>query len=276
MPTPAAISAFRALHTSGCFVIPNPWDVGSAVALHQLGFKALASTSAGFAFSQGLPDRVGAVPLEAALEHLRALVGATPLPVSADFQDGYASNPEQLAEHVTRCIATGVAGLSIEDATGNPAAPLYDRATALERVQVARKTIDASGIPVVLTARCEAWLVGDPEAEKTAFDRCVAFAAAGADCVFAPRLPADKIEAFVKAVAPVAVNVVMTGSDLQLTVPRLAEMGVRRISVGSSFARVAWAAVLQAARGIADTGTFDELAKGAPFATLEAMFAKRA
>lgn len=270
-----AVASFRALHESGCFVIPNPWDVGSAVALHQLGFKALASTSAGLAFSHGLPDRVSATPLDVTLEHLRALVGATPLPVSADFQAGFATDLDALAANVRRCIATGVAGLSIEDATGERAAPLYDRATAIERVRAARKAIDASGVPVVLTARCEAWLVGDPDAERVAFDRCVAFVAEGADCVFVPRLPADKIGAFVKAVAPAAVNVVVTDGGPELSVARLADLGVRRVSVGSSLARVAWAAFLNAARDIAETGTFETLSGGAPFATLDAMFAQR-
>lgn len=273
--TPPAVTAFRALHQSGCFVIPNPYDVGSAVALHQLGFRALASTSAGFAFTQGLPDRVGVVPVDLVLEHLRALAAATPLPVNADFQEGYAANTEELARNVSRCIATGVAGLSIEDATGIPGTPLFDRATAIERVRVARKTIDASGIPAVLTARCEAYLVGDPDAERIAFDRCVAFAAEGADCVFAPRLPHDKIATFVRAVAPVPVNVVMTGGGPLRTVAQLEDLGVRRISVGSSLARVAWSAFLAAARDIAD-GNFDALDRGTPFATLEAMFAPRA
>ncbi len=275
MSIAAAVVAFRALHESGCFVIPNPWDAGSAVALHQLGFKALASTSAGLAFSHGLPDRVTATPLDITLDHLRVLVAATPLPVSADFQAGFAADTETLAANIGRCIATGVAGLSIEDATGERAAPLYDRATAIERLRTARKAIDASGIPVVLTARCEAWLVGDPDAERVAFDRCVAFAAEGADCLFAPKLPADKISAFVKAVAPASVNVIVTGTEPQLSVARLADLGVRRIGVGSALARAAWGGFLRAARGIAETGTFDALGTAASFAELDAMFGRR-
>lgn len=265
----AAIATFRSLHQSGCFVIPNPWDAGTAIALHQLGFHALASTSAGLAFTHGLSD---STPLEPLLAHLRAIVAATPLPVSADFQAGLAPDLDTLAVNVERCIATGVAGFSIEDATGDRNAPLYDHATAIERVRTARAAIDRSGIPVVLTARCEAWLVGDPDAERIALDRCTEFAAAGAECVFAPRLPPDKIPAFVKAVAPVAVNVVVTGPDPLLTVPRLAEVGVRRISVGATLARVAWGAFLAAARSIAETGTFDSLASAAPFATLSEIF----
>lgn len=270
-----AVADFRALHESGCFVMPNPWDAGSAVALYQLGFRALASTSAGLAFSHGLPDRVTATPLDVTLEHLRVLVAATPLPVSADFQAGFATDTDTLAANVSRCVATGVAGLSIEDATGDREAPLYDRATALARLRAARKAIDASGIPVVLTARCEAWLVGDPDAERIAFDRCVAFAAEGADCVFAPKLPLDKIAAFVRAVAPAAVNIIVTGGDPQASVARFADLGVRRISVGSALARVAWGSFLHAARGIAETGTFDALGSAAPFATLDAMFGRR-
>lgn len=268
----ASCAAFRALHQSGCFVIPNPWDVGTAIALHQQGFKALASTSAGLAFTHGLAD---STPLEDLLAHLRAIVVATPLPVSADFQWGFANDVDELAVNVTRCIATGVAGLSIEDATGDPTAPLFPRDTAIERVRAARAAIDRSGIPVVLTARCEAWLVGDLDAERIALDRCVAFAAAGADCVFAPRLPPDRIPEFVRAVAPTAVNVVVTGPDPRLTVARLAEVGVRRISVGATLARVAWSAFLDAARSIAQTGSFEALASAAPFATLSEIFDKR-
>lgn len=267
-----ACAAFRALHESGCFVIPNPWDAGTAIALHQQGFKALASTSAGLAFTYGLAD---SAPLEGLLSHLRAIVAATPLPVNADFQWGFANDLEGLAENVTRCVATGVAGLSIEDATGDPAAPLFGRDASIERIRTARAAIDRSGIPVVLTARCEAWLVGDPDAERIALDRCVAFAAEGADCVFAPRLPPDKIPAFVRAVAPTAVNVVVTGPDPRLTVAALAEVGVRRISVGATLARVAWGAFLDAARSIAETGSFEALATAAPFATLSGIFDKR-
>jgi len=269
----STVAAFRALHASGCFVIPNAWDVGSAVLLHHLGFRAIASTSSGLAFTHGLPDRVTATPLDVTLDHLRALAKATPLPVSADFQAGFAHDVETLATNVRRCVETGVAGLSIEDATGDRDAPLYDRATAIARVRAARTAIDASGIPAVLTARCEAYLVDNPDAERIVFDRCVAFVEAGADCVFAPRLPAPKIGAFVKAVAPVPVNVIMTGPGP--TVAQLAELGVRRISVGSALARVAWGAFLTAAKSIAETGTFDTLGTAAPFSTLDGIFANR-
>ncbi len=268
----AACAAFRALHESGCFVIPNPWDAGTAIALHQQGFKALASTSAGLAFTHGLAD---STPLEDTLAHLQAIVTATPLPVNADFQAGFANDVDSLEVNVRRCVATGVAGLSIEDATGDRLKPLYDRETAIARIRAARAAIDRSGVPVVLTARCEAWLVGDPDAERIALDRCAAFAAEGAECVFAPRLPPDKIPAFVRAVAPTAVNVVVTGPHPLLTVPLLAEVGVRRISVGATLARVAWAAFLDAARSIAENGSFEALATAVPFVTLSEMFDKR-
>ncbi|HEU4615055.1 MAG TPA: isocitrate lyase/phosphoenolpyruvate mutase family protein [Kofleriaceae bacterium] len=269
---PPTVTKLRALHTSGCFVCPNPWDVGSAVILHQLGFKALASTSSGLAFSHGLPDRVNAASLEVTLDHLRALVEATPLPVSADFQAGLATTTEELARNVTRCVATGVAGLSIEDATGDRERPLYDRRVAIERVRAARQAIDATGIPVVLTARCEAYLVGAPDADRIVFDRCEAFIAAGADCVFAPTLPANRIEAFVRAMAPTPVNVLVSGPNPDLTVARLADLGVRRISVGSALARVAWGAFVAAARSIAETGKFDALASAAPFSLIDGFF----
>jgi 2-methylisocitrate lyase-like PEP mutase family enzyme len=270
--TSPAVTTFRALHDSGCFVIANPWDVGSAVILHRLGFKALASTSAGFAFTVGRPDRIGATSVEATLAHLRALVGATPLPVNADFQAGFADDTEQLAENVRHCVETGVAGLSIEDASGDRNAPLYDRVAAIARVRAARKAIDTTGIPVVLTARCEAYLLGDPDAERIAFDRCAAFVEEGADCVFVPRLPPDKIEALVRAVAPVPVNIVMAAPDPRLSVARLAELGVRRISVGGTLARVALGAAIRAARSILETGTFDAFANAASFAELSDLF----
>lgn len=268
---PPAITAFRALHDAGCFVIPNPWDVGSAVFLARAGFRALATTSAGFAFTRGLPDTVTAVARDAMLAYVREMVAATPLPVSADFQAGYAAELEDLAANVTACVATGVAGLSIEDASGDPRAPLYERGAAIERVRTARRAIDATGVPVVLTARCEAWLTGDPAPATTAIDRLVAFADAGADCLFAPgvRDPAT-IAAIVAAVAPKPVNVIVTGPGL--TLAQLAELGVRRVSVGSALARVAWGAFMRSATHIAETGTFDSLADAAPFATFADLF----
>jgi 2-methylisocitrate lyase-like PEP mutase family enzyme len=272
----AAVAAFRALHASGCFVLPNPWDAGSAAFLHHLGFRAMASTSAGFAFTLGLPDEVRVVPVDAVLAHLRELVRATPLPVNADFQSGYARDAEGVAANVARCIATGVAGLSIEDATGEPAAPLYERSVAIERIRAARGAIDASGIPVILTARCEAYLVGAPDAARVALDRLVAFADAGADCLFAPGARDEgEIAAIVKAVAPRPVNVLVSGPSATLSVARLADLGVRRVSVGSALARVAWGAFMRAAKGLAETGTFDAFAGAASFEELNALFARR-
>src|SRR5712691_7440093 len=185
-PQSKAIASFRALHESGCFVLPNPWDVGTAVYLQHLGFDALATTSAGFAFSRGLPDNVSAVPRDAMLSHIREVVQATTLPVNADFQTGYADEPEGVATNVTLCIESGVAGLSIEDATGEAATPLYEFDLAIDRIKAARKAIDSSGIPVILTARCEAWLVRDPNAFRVALERLVGYSEAGADCLYAP------------------------------------------------------------------------------------------
>ena len=270
---PAAVAAFRALHESGCFVLPNPWDVGSAVYLQQLGFKALATTSAGFAFTQGLPDSVSAVPRDRMLAHIHEVAAATPLPVNADFQTGYADEPAEVAANVWLCIATGVAGLSIEDATGNSAAPLYGFDVAVERIKETRAAIDASGIPIVLTARCETYLVGQADPFGIALKRLVAFADAGADCLFAPgvREP-DEISAIVKAVSPKPVNVLVSAPNPALSVARLAGLGVRRISVGSALARVAWGAFIRAARSIAEDGSFDGLAGAASFAELNDLF----
>lgn len=276
MPSTDAVARFRALHVAGCFLLPNPWDVGSAILLEALGFPALATTSAGHAFTNGKPDALAAQTLDAVLAHLRELVGATSLPVSADFQAGFADDLETLTRNVEACVRTGVAGLSIEDATGDPAAPLHDRATAIARVQAARSAIDRSGIPVVLTARCEAWLVGHADAARVALDRVVAFAEAGADCLYAPgvRDPAA-IAAIVKAVAPRPVNVLMGSQVAGLTFARLADLGVRRISLGSALARVAWGAFLRSARHIAETGTFDTLAEAASFQELNGIFGMR-
>lgn len=272
----SAIRAFRKLHESGCFVLPNPWDAGTAKALQHLGFQALATTSAGFAFSRGLPDDVLAIPLDATLAHYREIVAATPLPVNADFQAGFASEPEDVAGNVELCVATGVAGLSIEDATGDAAQPLYEERLAVERIQAARGAIDASGVPVVLTARCEAWLVGHEDPARVALERLVAFAEAGADCLYAPgvRDPRE-IEALVAAVAPKPLNVLVSAPSPDFTVARLAELGVRRISLGSALARAAWGAFLRAAQSLADPGTFDGLAGAAPFAELNGLFQKR-
>jgi 2-methylisocitrate lyase-like PEP mutase family enzyme len=271
----ARIAAFRTLHETGCFTLPNPWDPGSAVWLAHAGFHALATTSAGFAFTQGLPDEVTAIPCTMMLEHIRAMCAATHLPVAADFQNGYGDTLEELAANVTACVHTGVAGLSIEDATGNPAAPLYDHDVAIARLRAARTAIDATGLPVVLTARCEAYLVNHPDAHRLVLDRLVAFAEAGADCLFAPKLPdLATVAEVVRAVAPRPLNVLVAAPGF--TVAQLAERGVRRVSIGSALARVAWGAVIRSARQIAETGMFDSFADAASFAELDAVFGRRA
>jgi 2-methylisocitrate lyase-like PEP mutase family enzyme len=267
-----AVARFRALHESGCFVLPNPWDRGSAVMLHRLGFQALASTSAGFAFSLGLPDGAAAVPMERLLTHLEELVGVTPLPVNADFQNGYGDEPSDVAANVSSCVATGVAGLSIEDATGVADAPLYDETLAVERIRAARAAIDATGVPVVLTARCEAALVGHPDATRIILDRLVAFAAAGADCLYAPGLRSTtEIATVVRAVAPSPVNVLAGENGPTRTVAELADLGVRRVSLGSALSRAAWGGFLRAAQALAD-GSFDGLDGAAPYAELNSSF----
>ncbi|MEO8433592.1 MAG: isocitrate lyase/phosphoenolpyruvate mutase family protein [Pyrinomonadaceae bacterium] len=272
----SAITRFRAMHESGCFVLPNPWDVGTAVYLQHLGFAALATTSAGFAFARGLPDTVTAITRGEMLDHIREVVEATPLPVNADFQTGYADEPEGVAVNVALCVATGVAGLSIEDNTGNQAEPLYEFGLAVDRIKAARDAIDASGVPVVLTARCEAWLVGHPNPLRVSLERLVAYAEAGADCLYAPRVEKlDEIAAIVKAVAPKPVNVLVTRPSQELTVSRLADLGVRRISVGSTLARVAWGAFIRSAQSIRETGSFDSFADAAPFKELDDVFSNR-
>ena len=268
----SAIATFRHLHESGCFVLPNPWDRGTARYLSHIGFKALATTSAGFAFSRGLPDSVTALPVDDVLDHVRDICESTSLPVNADFQNGYADEPENVAANVARCIECGVAGLSIEDATGRRESPLYEDRLAVERVRAARKVIDDSKVPVVLTARCEAFLTGHPLAFTVAMDRLVAFADAGADCLYAPgvRQP-EQIEAIVQAVAPKPVNV-LVGSP-GLTVPQLADLGVRRVSVGSALSRAAWGAFMRAAQEINESGTFNSFADAGGFADLNQVFA---
>ena len=249
-------AAFRQLHESGCFVIPNPWDAGSARYLQVLGFKALATTSSGFAFSRGLPDAEWAVPRELMLEHIAELVAATDLPVNADFQAGYGETPERVAESVRLCVETGVAGLSIEDRSGDRGKPLHELPLALERLKAGREAITASGVDVLLTARAECFLVNHPDPLNEAVKRLRAYAEAGADVLFAPGLRHRwEIETVVAAVSPKPVNVLI-GADIGLRVADLATMGVRRISVGSSLARAAWTGFIHTAKLIAEEGIF--------------------
>lgn len=268
----SAIAAFQRLHAAGCFVLPNPWDVGTAIYLQHLGFKALATTSAGFAFSCGKAD--GAVLRDEMLVHIRNVVAATPLPVNADFLAGFAEAPEQVAANVALCIARGVAGLSIEDSTGTQQPGLYDEKLAVARLQAARRAIDESGTDVVLTGRCEAFLVESPEPLRTSLVRLVAYADAGADCLFAPGVsnPADIAE-LVLAIAPKPLNVLVSGFNSHLSLSALADLGVRRISVGSGLALAAWGAFARAAREIAGNGNFGALAGGTAFAELNQLFA---
>ena len=255
---------FRRLHESGCFVIPNPWDVGSAKLLAQLGFKALATTSSGFAWSLGRRDRH--ITLDESLGHLRAMSASVEVPVNADFEGAFAVDPADVAANVKRAAATGVAGLSVEDSTGDASRPLFDFELALERIRAARRALDEAGGKVLLTARAENHA---PLAER--IRRLTAFAEAGADCLFAPglRSVADVTEV-VRAVAPKPVNVLVS-SDFT-TVAEMAAAGVRRISVGGALARAAWAGFFRAAREIAEQGTFTALAAGTPSAELERAF----
>lgn len=271
-----AIDNFCRLHDSGCFVLPNPWDAGTAIYLERLGFEALATTSAGFAFSKGLPDGPAAVTRDAMLEHFREIAAATSLPVNADYQNGYADTPEEVTANVELCLRTGVAGLSIEDSTGRSDEPLYDSDLAVERVTAARRAIDASRVPAVLTARCEAWLVGDPAPLRTSLERLVAFADAGADCLYAPGVSAPKeIVEIVKAVSPKPVNVLISTNNCELTVSQLTDLGVRRISVGGALARAAWGGFSRAAAEIRDTGSFTSFREAMPFDRLNRMFEER-
>jgi 2-methylisocitrate lyase-like PEP mutase family enzyme len=265
---------FRSMHESGCFVLPNPWDIGTAIYLEHLGFEALATTSAGFAFSRGKSD--GAVPRDEMLVHIREIVEATSLPVNADFLSGYADEPEGVAANVQLCVQTGVAGLSIEDNTGRTDTPLYEKKLAVERMRAARAAIDDSKTGVVLTGRCEAWLVQDPKALHTALDRLAAYADAGAECLYAPGVSnPDEIAQIVKTVVPKPVNVLVAGFNHQLSFSQLADLGVTRISVGSALASVAWGAFLRAATQIKTNGSFNLLADGAAFADLNELFRDR-
>ena len=260
--------AFRRLHESGCFVIPNPWDVGGARVLAQLGFPALATTSSGFAWSTGRSDN--RVPLDDALAHFQSIAAGVDVPVNADFEGGFAVEPGGVAANVAAAAATGVAGLSIEDSTGDPASPLHDFTLAVERIRAARRAIDESETGVVLTGRSEGFIVGRPDLAET-IRRLTAYAEAGADCLYAPgiRATADVVSV-VEAVSPKPVNV-LVGGDFT-TVAELAALGVRRISVGGALARTAWNGFLHAAREIAERGTFAGLAGAVPFDEIDGLF----
>jgi 2-methylisocitrate lyase-like PEP mutase family enzyme len=263
---------FRKLHETGCFVIPNPWDIGSARYLAQLGFKALATTSAGFAFTRALPD--GGVPRDMMLAHIREIVEATELPVNADFEAGYARDPQGVAESVRLGVETGVAGLSIEDATGEGREPLFDLDTAVQRVRSARAAIDKAGGDVLLVGRCECFLVGRPDIVET-IARLKAYSNAGADCLYAPGIRTrEEVAAVVEAAGPKPVNVIRA-SAAGLSVAELAALGVRRISVGSAFARAAWGAFMKAAQEVLTDGRFDALAGAAPHTELNNLFRGR-
>ncbi len=272
----ATRAAFRKLHESGCFVIPNPWNIGTARYLEHLGFLALATTSAGFAFSQGLPDGAGTVSRDPMLSHIAEIVAATALPVNADFESGYAREPEMVAQNVELCVATGVAGLSIEDSTGDQETPLYAMPLAVDRIKAARAAIDKSGTGVLLTGRAECFLTRHAEPLKESLRRLEAYAAAGADVLYAPGAQKrEEIQAIVAAVSPKPVNVLMSANN-GLTVPDLAKMGVRRISTGSSLARSAWSGFVRAARTIAEEGSFAGFDGMIPFAELNDFFQKSA
>ncbi|MDP2409190.1 MAG: isocitrate lyase/phosphoenolpyruvate mutase family protein [Pseudolabrys sp.] len=259
---------FRALHERGCFVIPNPWNAGTARYLQGLGFKALATTSSGYAHSAGYAD--GDVTLDMVLDHCREIAQTADVPVNADFEAGYAEDPAGVAENVRRCVETGVAGLSIEDSTGDANAPLYDFDIALARVRAARQAIDATGGDVVFTARSEGFIAGRPDMAETV-RRLKAFADAGADCLYAPGIKtAEQIDTVVKAVAPLPVNLLMSFAGL--SVDDIAALGVRRISVGGTLARVAMQAFMTSAREIAEQGSFASFAGVMPNAELNKFF----
>ena len=267
---------FRKLHESGCFLIPNPWDVGSARYLSGLGFKALATTSSGFAFSRGLPDAESAITRDAALAHIGEIVGATDLPVNADFQAAYGDGPAEVANSVRLCVDTGVAGLSIEDSTGDAAMPLFELPTAVERVKAARRAIDATGTGVLLTARAECHLVGHPEPLAESIRRLRAYADAGADVLYAPGARTrEDVPAIVAAVAPKPVNVLMSAST-GLMLGDLAALGVRRVSVGSALARTAWTGFIRAAKRLAEEGSFAGFEGSVTHAELNGLFVEHA
>jgi 2-methylisocitrate lyase-like PEP mutase family enzyme len=261
---------FQRLHASGCFVIPNPWDAGSARFLQSLGFKAVASTSAGFAWSKARPDN--GVTRDMVIAHLHEIVEAVDVPVNADFESGFAADADGVAESVRCAIEAGVAGLSIEDSTGDAARPLLEREVAVERLRAARRAIDRAGGDTLLVGRSEGFIVGRPDLDES-IARLRAYADAGADCLYAPGLRTrEQIAAVVAAVAPRPVNVLIGWPD-EMTVSDIAALGVRRISVGGALARCAWGGFMQAARQLADAGSFAGLAQAASGAELNALFA---
>jgi 2-methylisocitrate lyase-like PEP mutase family enzyme len=268
---------FRALHQSGCFALPNPWDIGSAKYLQRLGFKALATTSAGFAFSRGLSD--GAVGRDGMLAHIREIVEATDLPVNADFENGYADMPDPAAENIRLCVETGVAGLSIEDSTGVKDAPLYCVDHAVARIAAAREAIADSG--VMLTARAECFLVGVNDIDEV-IRRLTEYADAGADCLYAPGIKErEHISKVVAAVAPKPVNLLIGGApgapgSVGLTMAGAAALGVRRVSVGGALARAAWGGFVRAAKELAEHGTFGGFTGATPHGELQGFFQKMA
>ena len=263
--------AFAALHQSGCFVIPNPWDAGSARYLQSLGFKALATTSAGFAWSHARPDN--GITRDMALAHLHEMVAAVDVPINADFENGFAPDAAGVAESVRLAVATGVAALSIEDSTGNPEKPLFALDEAVERLRAARGAIDRAGGGVMLVGRAECFLVGRPDLTET-IARLQAYANAGADCLYAPGVSTrEQIVALVEAVAPKPLNL-LVGSASELTVADIAALGVRRISVGGALARSAWGGFMRSARVLAEQGRFDGFADAASGKDLNALFSK--
>lgn len=265
---PTVYQVFRELHRSGCFVIPNPWDPGSARLLAQLGFPALATTSSGFAWSWGRPDH--RVSLQESLAHIRSIAAAVEVPVNADFEGGFAIEPAAVGANVAAAAVAGIAGLSIEDSTEDPSNPLFDFQLSVERIRAARRAIDDSGRDILLTGRSEGFIVGRPDLAET-IRRLTAYAEAGADCLYAPGIRSrEEIEAVVKAVAPKPVNV-LASSDFA-TVAQLADMGVRRVSVGSALARAAWAGFLEAAKEIAEQGSFTRLGQAVLFAEVNGLF----
>ena len=259
---------FHELHRSGCFVIPNPWDVGSAKYLQAIGFQALATTSSGFAWTQGAPD--GGMSRDAVLVHLRAMVAGTDLPINADFESGYARDPDGVAQSVRLAVETGVAGLSIEDSTGDTAQPLYDVDDAVARMRAARNAIDRAGGDTLLVGRAECFLVGRPDIDET-ISRLQAYASAGADCLYAPGIRSpEHNRRVVESVAPKPVNL-LVGYASKLSVAEIAALGVRRISVGGALARAAWGGFMRAAKMLAEQGRFDGFADAEPHDTVQAL-----